>query len=246
MSLRWADPLPDEGRVTGSAAALKEGRALACEQVQTVKPTRTDRLSCYGRRVIQVVALSALFGLGACDKHPGPMAQQLDLSSLPKRYDTLGVGASTLNYSPWYIHQWGIEGPEGSGVAGGGPNVWPAEADGKPSGGGKETCCSDIPSVWEPDLKLTVRWLVDKKQDGKTRGDWYKAENVRIPKYGKVMGGLWAVFLPGDRVRIMVADGQKGDANDPGIRPSESDPYIAHGVVDQEWNRLYRDGGSTQ
>ncbi|MFA8360005.1 DUF3304 domain-containing protein [Burkholderia ubonensis] len=111
----------------------------------------------------------------------------------------------------------------------GGANVWPAEADGKPSGGGKETCCSDIPSVWQPDLRLTVRWLVDKKQDGKTRGSWYKAENVRIPKYGRVMGGLWAVFLPGDRVRIMVADGQKGDANDPGIRPSDNDPYIAQG-----------------
>ncbi|WP_230463694.1 DUF3304 domain-containing protein [Burkholderia ubonensis] len=174
------------------------------------------------------------------------MSLQLDLSNLPKRYDTLGVGASTLNYSPWYIHQWGLEGPEGAGVAGGGPNVSPVKEDGRPSGGGGDMCCSDIPSVWQPDLRLTVRWLVDKKQDGKTRGDWYKAENVRIPKYGRVMGGLWAVFLPGDRVRIMVADGQKGDANDPGIRPSDNDPYVAQGVLDQEWNRLYRDGGSAE
>lgn len=107
-------------------------------------------------------------------------------------------------------------------------------------------CCSDIPSTWQPDLKLTVRWLVDKKQDGKTPGYWYKAENVRIPKYGKVMGSLWAVFLPGDRVRIMVADGQRGGANDPGIHPVDSDQYIAHGVLDQEWNQLYRNGGSAQ
>ncbi|MEN2468579.1 MULTISPECIES: DUF3304 domain-containing protein [Burkholderia] len=206
----------------------------------------TDRLSCYGRRAIQIVAFAAVFGLGACDKHPGPIAQPLDLSNLPKHYDTLSIGASTLNYSPWYIHQWGLESPEGSGVAGAGPNVSPVRADGKPSGGGGDMCCSDIPSVWQPDLKLTVRWLVDKKQDGKTRGDWYKAENVRIPKYGKIMGGLWMIFLPGDRVRIMVADGQKGDANDPGIRPADNDPYIAQGVVDREWNRFNRDGGNRQ
>ncbi|WP_245163655.1 DUF3304 domain-containing protein [Burkholderia latens] len=186
------------------------------------------------------MALVALWGLGGCNKHPDAMAQQLDLSNLSTHYDTLGASSLTLNYTPWYIHQWGIEGPDGSGVTGGGPNVWPAGADGKPSGGGKETCCSDIPAAWQPDLMLTVRWLVDKKQDGKTPGYWYKAENVRVPKYGRVMGGLWAVFLPGDRVRIMVADGQKGDANDPGIRPPDNDPYIAHGAVDEEWNRLYR------
>lgn len=206
----------------------------------------TDRFSRYRRRAVYLAAFAALSGFGACDKHPGPMSQPLDLSNLPKHYDTLGASSQTLNYSPWYIHEWGIEGPEGSGVQGGGPNVMPAKADGKPSGGGKQTCCSDIPSVWQPDLTLTVRWLVDKKQDGKTPGYWYKAENVRIPKYKENMGGLWAVFLPGDRVRIMVADDQKGGANDPAIRPENSDPYISQGVVDQEWNRLYRIGASKE
>ncbi|WP_254597805.1 DUF3304 domain-containing protein [Burkholderia lata] len=91
-----------------------------------------------------------------------------------------------------------------------------------------------------------MRWLVDKKRDGKTPGYWHKAESVRMPKYGRVMGGLWAVFLPGDRIRIMVADGRKGDAGDPGIRSPDIDPYIAHGAADQEWNRLYRNGGSAQ
>ncbi|WP_321813909.1 DUF3304 domain-containing protein [Paraburkholderia sp. J69-2] len=202
------------------------------------------RISCQARHAIRVVAFVAALGLGACDKHPGPMAQSLDLLNLPKRYDTLSVGASTLNYSPFYIHQWAIEGPEGSGVTGGGANVFPVEADGKPSGGGGDMCCSDVPSAWQPDLKITVRWLVYRSEDKTT--NWYKAENVRIPKYGEVMGNLWAVFLPGDRVRIMVADGQKGDANDPGVRPADDDPYIAQGNVDQEWNRLYSDGAIAQ
>jgi hypothetical protein len=206
----------------------------------------SDRLFRSVLSVIHIVAVAAVLGLGACDKHPGPMAQPLDLSDLPRHVDTIGASSQTLNYSPWYIHQWGFQGPDGSGVQGGGPNVMPADADGKPSGGGAQTCCSDIPSVWQPDLTLTVRWLIDKKQDGKTPGYWYKAENVRIPKYERDMGGLWAVFLPGDRIRIMVADGQKGDANDPAIRPADNDPYVVQGKVDQEWNRLYRDGASTQ
>lgn len=206
----------------------------------------TDRLSRYQRLATHLAAFAALSGVCACEKHPGPMVQPLDLSYLPKHYDTLGASSQTLNYSPWYIHEWSIEGPEGSGVQGGGPNVMPVKADNKPSGGGAQTCCSDIPSAWQPDLTLTVRWLVDKKQDGKTPGYWYKAENVRIPKYRGNMGGLWAVFLPGDRVRIMVADGQKGGANDPGLRPENSDRYIAQGIADQEWNRLYRIGASKE
>jgi hypothetical protein len=203
----------------------------------------TDRFTRYRRHAFHVAVVAAALGLGACDKHPGRMGQPLDLSNLPKHYETLGASSQTLNYSPWYIHEWGIQGPEGSGVQGGGPNVMPARSDERPSGGGKQTCCSDIPSAWQPDLTVTVRWLVDKKQDGKTPGYWYKAENVRIPKYEQNMGGLWAVFLPGDRVRLMVADGHKGDANDPGVRPSDNDPYVAQGKLDPEWNRLYRNGG---
>ena len=100
------------------------------------------------------------------------------------------------------------------------------------------------PAEWQPDLKLTVRWLVDKKQDGKTPGYWYKAENVRIAPYkGANAGEAWGIFLPGDRVRVMVTDGDHDGGNNPNIRPADSDPYIAQGVIDTEWNLLYRRGG---
>ncbi|MFC6945046.1 DUF3304 domain-containing protein [Paraburkholderia dipogonis] len=33
----------------------------------------------------------------------------------------------------------------------------------KPSGGAGETCCMSFPLEWQPNLKLTVRWLVEKK-----------------------------------------------------------------------------------
>ncbi len=54
------------------------------------------------------------------------------------------------------------------------------------------------PREWQPDLRVTVRWLVDKKNE-KTSG-WYKAENVRIEPYitGQT-AGVWAIFLAGDQ-----------------------------------------------
>ena len=150
-----------------------------------------------------------------------------------------------LNYTPWYIHTFSITGPKGSGIGGGGPNVMPMRADEKPSGGGKAVCCMSYPAEWQANLKLTVRWLVDKKRDGKTPGYWYKAENVRIAPYdGANANEAWGIFLPGDRVRVMITDGNLDGGNNPNNRPASNDPYIAQGVLDEEWNRLYRKGGA--
>ena len=155
-----------------------------------------------------------------------------------------GMDVLALNYTPWYIHTFSMVGPPGSGIRGGGPNVMPIKADGRPSGGGAAVCCMRYPIEWQPELKLTVRWLVDKKQDGKTRGYWYKAENVRIAPYnGANANEAWGIFLPGDRVRVMITDGNRDGGNNPNNRPADNDPYIAQGVIDEEWNRLYRKGG---
>ncbi|WP_254215682.1 DUF3304 domain-containing protein [Burkholderia multivorans] len=106
----------------------------------------------------------------------------------PKRVELSSGGTRTLNYSQWYIHTFTISGPKGSGIGGGGPNVMPMREGGRPSGGGAETCCTSYPREWQPDLRVTVRWLVDKKNEN-TSG-WYKAENVRIPQYdGSRSGG---------------------------------------------------------
>jgi hypothetical protein len=155
-----------------------------------------------------------------------------------------GMAVLALNYSPWYIHTFSIIGPSGSGIRGGGPNVVPIQKNGRPSGGGAAVCCMRYPLEWQSDLKLTVRWLVDKKQDGKTPGYWYKAENVQIAQYdGANANEAWGIFLPGDRVRVMITDGNRNGGNNPNNRPADNDPYIAHGVIDEEWNKLYRKGG---
>jgi Protein of unknown function (DUF3304) len=164
---------------------------------------------------------------------------------IPKRVELGSGGTKALNYTPWYIHTFSISGPKGSGIGGGGPNVMPMHEDGRPSGGGAETCCTSYPIEWQPDLGVTVRWLVFKdvkKMGAKAPGTWYKAENVRIAQYARRTGGVWAIFLPGDRVRLMIVDGNHDGGNNPNNRPPDSDPYIAQGVIDEEWNEQYPNG----
>ncbi|WP_431207832.1 DUF3304 domain-containing protein [Burkholderia cepacia] len=159
----------------------------------------------------------------------------------PKRVELSSGGTKTLNYTPWYIHTFSISGPKGSGIGGGGPNVMPMHKDGRPSGGGAESCCTSYPREWRADLRVTVRWLVDKKNE-RTSG-WYKVEDVRIPRYdGSRTGGVWAIFLPGDRVKLMVADGNANGHNSVAIRPGDDDPDVAQGVPDEEWNYEYPKG----
>ncbi|WP_080970960.1 DUF3304 domain-containing protein [Burkholderia cepacia] len=181
--------------------------------------------------------------LGGCG---GLRANTPTTVEIPKRVELTSGGTKTLNYTPWYIHTFSISGPKGSGIGGGGPNVMPVREDGRPSGGGAETCCSSYPSEWQPDLKVTMRWLVfkDVKRLGaKAPGAWYKADDVRIPQYdGNRTFGVWAIFLPGDRVKIMVADGNANGHNSVGTRPSDDDLYVAQGAPDEEWNYEYPNG----
>ena len=200
-----------------------------------------NRTRVKGIRLASVCAASVLMlSLSACGGMPSSTVEPLVVKRQP---ELSSGGVKALNYSIAYIHRFGIYGP--GNIRGGGPNVMPVEADGEPSGGGAENCCMTYPLEWQPDLKLTVRWLADKKQDGKTPGYWYKAENVRVQQYdGKQGAGVWAIFLPADRVKIIVADGNANGHNTVAVRPDDADPYVVKGVPDDEWNRLYRKGDS--
>ncbi|WP_256946794.1 MULTISPECIES: DUF3304 domain-containing protein [Burkholderia] len=145
-----------------------------------------------------------------------------------------------MNYTPWYIHTFSIWGPKGSRIGGGGGNMRAIDKDGKPGQAGG-TCCTSYPREWRADLKVTVRWLVDKKNEN-TSG-WYKADNVPIEPYitGQT-AGVWAIFLPGDRVKIVIGNPNARDlARDAGP-PSASDPYVVQGAADEEWNYEYPKG----
>lgn len=144
-------------------------------------------------------------------------------------------GVSGLNYSPYYIHRFSVQGHD-NGISGGGPNIMPATPDNMPSGGGAESCCAAFPKKWRPGLKITVRWIANKKLDGIAWGAWYKAE-TELPQYGPATYGMWAVFLPGDRVKIMIMDGNANGHNRVKARPTDDDPYVAVGTIDEERTR---------
>ena len=101
-------------------------------------------------------------------------------------------------------------------------------------------CCTSLPRHWIPDLRVTVRWLVDKKQDGKTHGCWYKAENVYLARYdGEKAGEVLVIFLPDDRVSVVVVDGHQTE------HPADDDPFVVQGVPDDKWNEKYSGSGGS-
>ncbi|WP_261514270.1 hypothetical protein [Burkholderia multivorans] len=55
-------------------------------------------------------------------------------------------------------------------------------------------------------------------------------------------GGVWAIFLPRDRVKLMVADGNANGRNSVVVRPGDDDPDVVQGVPDEEWNYEYPKG----
>ena len=190
--------------------------------------------------VLLLIALATLVASAGCT---AIQAQSTVPINVPPRIELQSGDIDAMNYSPDLVAMFGIEGPAGSRIGGGG-NVEQIKSNGHPSTSGG-SCCTRLPAVWQPDLKLTVRWLAYMDEGNKVVKSWYKAENVRIPKYdGRSAGTTWVVFLPDHRVRVMEPDGiDPNGGNNPDIRPAENDPFIAQGVRDEESNKRYLDGG---
>ncbi|AOY94411.1 hypothetical protein BKK79_20870 [Cupriavidus sp. USMAA2-4] len=183
-------------------------------------------------RLLATVLLAGLGLLAGCDDRTGTESRESVESIDPDAMQAGGVRG--LNYTPYYIDSFGITGDHG--ITGGGPNIFPATPERTPSGGGKESCCASFPAKWRPGLKVNVRWLVDKKQDGVTYGSWYQAQ-AEIAEYGPRAGALFVVFLPEDRIKVMVQDGNANGHNDLTVRPADDDPYVVAGALDEAANR---------
>ncbi|MGO4813703.1 DUF3304 domain-containing protein [Cupriavidus sp. 2MCAB6] len=192
-------------------------------------------------------SLSLVAALGACSDRLSawfsPLFSDAEVEAAPTPGRMLGAGVSGLNYTPHFIGWFRITGPDG--MRGGGPNIMPAPPGGR-SGGGAQNCCISIPEVWRPGIEVTVHWYAGKIHDGKTPDVVYRAK-TEVPQYdGANSGEMWAIFLPDDRVKIMVADGNANGRNSVDARPADDDPFIAHGVLDEgESKRVRARGRST-
>ncbi|WP_432262513.1 DUF3304 domain-containing protein [Cupriavidus sp. TMH.W2] len=178
-----------------------------------------------------LVLLGALGALSACSGESWS-----DISPNPAggagKEEIFGGGVRGLNYSSVAIYSFSVTGPRG--MNGGGPNISPAGKNG-PSGGGAEMCCIGIPQPWKPDTQLRIEWERDRKPfDYKDRsGLAVLTAMVTVPEYAARTSGFWAIFLPGDRVKVMVADGNANGHNDLNVRPADDDPFIVEGVRDE-------------
>ncbi|MGY2487365.1 DUF3304 domain-containing protein [Cupriavidus sp. CP313] len=217
--------------------AMRHGRTLVRKRLTADCAPEHGRWQGFVRRAMLIPVLAAvLAGATACAN-----TEDSWLADANPKSKYIAGDVNPLNYTPFYIHRVSIKGP--GEIGGGGGNVMPVEPNGHPSTGGGR-CCMTFPRQWQSDLRITVRWLMDKAQDGKTPGYWYKAENVRFAQYnGNETYGAWAIFLPGDRVKLMVADGNANGQNSVSQRPAEDDPDVFQGVRDDEWNLKYRRGG---
>ncbi|MGY2485374.1 DUF3304 domain-containing protein [Cupriavidus sp. CP313] len=177
-----------------------------------------------------LVLLGTIAATSACsgESHSGLSASAANSAGKETIY---AGGVRGLNYSPDYIHSFSVSGPRG--MEGGGPNVSPAQKDG-PGGGGAEMCCIGIPQPWKPDTKLEIEWELDRSPyDGDIQnGLEAMRATVTVPQYGSSASGFWAIFLPGDRVKVIVADGNASGHNDVNVKPADDDPFVARGVRD--------------
>jgi len=188
------------------------------------------------RRVGSVAGAAAVLALAlaACT---APAEQPLRQVDVPNFGKVSGGDVTGLNYSTDLVYTFGFEGPKYSGISGGGGPIHEFSRSGRVGEAGV-SCCATLPDTWQPALRLTMHWLAYQDEGNNVVKRWYKAENVQIPQYdGKQADVLWAIFLPGNRVKLMVADGNANGHNSVAARPADNDPYIAQGVRDTEFEQ---------
>jgi len=148
----------------------------------------------------------------------------------PAKEKIYAGGVRGLNYSPDYIHSFSVSGPRG--MNGGGGNMTRAGEDGPGHAG--ERCCIGIPQPWRPNTQLQMKWERDRNAyDYKDRSEFeVLTATVVVPEYARSTSGFWAIFLPGDRVKVMVGDGNANGHNDLNVRPDDDDPFLVQGIRD--------------
>ena len=193
--------------------------------------TCKDHLALAPRLINAASVLVLILAVAACHSQQTPASRNANAVEAEQSDDeSYPAGVSGLNYSTSYIASFSITDAEGR--TGGGPNIAPSDGDGKPAGGGAEKCCVVVPAKWREDMSVTVRWERDTHpyDEADRSGDQWLKAIAKVPPYGPTQYNFWVQFLDGDRIRVRVDDGS------PLGMPSENDPYIAQGVLDDEAN----------
>ena len=123
--------------------------------------------------LLAALSLSACAGLKAEGERPVP----------PTDPAQIGIVNHTGNY---------IYSASFNGTGGGNMNAWGA--------GGPAICCTTIPRIWYPGMKVRVRWDMP---DGHKHN--IKEKVVEVEKYEE-SGSIYLHFFPNDEVRVVVSN----------------------------------------
>lgn len=103
-----------------------------------------------------------------------------------KESSTAAAQIGIVNHTSKYIYSASVNGSWGGNM-----DAWGA--------GGAGVCCTSIPRVWYPGMKVLVRWNMP---DGIK--DVIKEKTVEIEKYDEP-GSIYMHFFPNDEVRVVVS-----------------------------------------
>lgn len=104
-----------------------------------------------------------------------------------KQSATATAQVGIVNHTGSYIYSASVDGAGGGNMA-----RWGA--------GGANICCTSIPRVWHPGMKVLVRWNMP---EGHT--DVIKEKMVEIEKYDRP-GDIYMHFFDKDEVRVVVSN----------------------------------------
>jgi hypothetical protein len=187
------------------------------------------------RRLLVASTVLSVLGVAGCHQQQSSasVSSSVHEVSSPDLGPSTPAGVSGLNYTTYGIARFLIT--DSHGRTGGGPNISPSEGDGKPAGGGAESCCVVVPAKWHKDMTVTVQWERDTHpyDDSDRSGDQWLRAIAKVPPYKELTHSFWVRFLPGDRISVQVND-QQLYIPDP-IKDQEM--YVAQGVLDEEMNR---------
>lgn len=126
-----------------------------------------------------LIALLAALSLSACASLADDARDEAPATA------TAQVGI--VNHTGNYIYSASVDG-----AGGGNMNAWGA--------GVASVCCTSIPRVWRPGMKVLVRWNMPIG-----RQDVIKEKIVEVEKYERP-GSIYLHFFPNDEVRVIVTN----------------------------------------
>lgn len=126
-----------------------------------------------------LITLISALGLAAC---AGLANEARDTAP-----ETATAQVGIVNHTGNYIYSASVDG-----AGGGKMSAW--------SAGIANICCTSIPRIWHPGMKVRVRWNMPIG-----RQDVIKEKIVEIEKYERP-GSIYLHFFPNDEVRVIVSN----------------------------------------